>query len=120
MTKEPNGTGPDLIVLGPDDEGKQRAARFPAGQADLVAKAAKAMNLTVGVAAWQVATQLVIERPSAVGGEIHDLPRLPVTRLTRPTPRSPSASSPSCWPRSIEAHVSDRCRNAAIRSLTGG
>ena len=38
---------PDLIVLGPDDEGKPRAARFPAGQANLVAKAAKAMNLTV-------------------------------------------------------------------------
>ena len=47
MTKETNGTGPDLIVLGPDDEGKPRAARFPAGQANLVAKAAKAMNLTV-------------------------------------------------------------------------
>ena len=47
MTKEPNGTAPDLIVLGPDDEGKPRAARFPAGQANLVAKAAKAMNLTV-------------------------------------------------------------------------
>ena len=47
MTKEPNGTAPDLIVLGPDDEGKPRAARFPAGQTNLVAKAAKAMNLTV-------------------------------------------------------------------------
>jgi hypothetical protein len=47
MTKESNGTAPDLIVLGPDDEGKPRAARFPAGQASLVAKAAKAMNLTV-------------------------------------------------------------------------
>ncbi len=47
MTKEPSDTAPDLIVLGPDDEGKPRAARFPAGQANLVAKAAKAMNLTV-------------------------------------------------------------------------
>ncbi len=53
MSKETNGTGPDLIVLGPDDGGKPRAARFPAGprfpagQANLVAKAAKAMNLTV-------------------------------------------------------------------------
>jgi len=47
MTKELNGTAPDLIVLGPDDEGKPRAARFPAGKANLVAKAAKAMNLTV-------------------------------------------------------------------------
>ena len=47
MTRETNDTAPDLIVLGPDDEGKPRAARFPADQANLVAKAAKAMNLTV-------------------------------------------------------------------------
>ncbi len=47
MTKEANGSGPELIVLGRDDDGKPRAARFPASQADLVAKAAKAMNLTV-------------------------------------------------------------------------
>ena len=40
MTKEANG-GTELIVLGRDEEGKPRAARFPAGQADLVAKAAK-------------------------------------------------------------------------------
>ena len=33
MTKETNGTAPDLILLGSDDEGKPRAARFPAGQA---------------------------------------------------------------------------------------
>ena len=46
MTKQPNDTAPDLIVLGPE-EGQPRAARFPADQADLVAKAAKAMNLTV-------------------------------------------------------------------------
>ena len=29
MTKETNGAGPDLIVLGRDEEGKPRAARFP-------------------------------------------------------------------------------------------
>ena len=29
MTKEGNGTGPDLIVLGLDEERKPRAARFP-------------------------------------------------------------------------------------------
>ena len=46
MTKQPNDTAPDLIVLGLH-EGQPRAARFPATQADLVAKAAKAMNLTV-------------------------------------------------------------------------
>jgi hypothetical protein len=47
MTKEVNGTTPELIVLGWDDEGKPRAARFPVGQADLVVKAATAMKLTV-------------------------------------------------------------------------
>ena len=64
MTKESNGTAPDLIVLGPDDEGKPRAARFPASQANLVAKAAKAMNLTVckadGAALAELAKKLTI------------------------------------------------------------
>jgi hypothetical protein len=46
MTKQPNDTAPDLIVLGLED-GHPRAAKFPASQADLVAKAAKAMNLTI-------------------------------------------------------------------------
>ena len=46
MTKQPNDTAPDLIVLGLED-GQPRAAKFPASQIDLVAKAAKAMNLTV-------------------------------------------------------------------------
>jgi hypothetical protein len=36
MTRETNGTAPDLIVLGRDHEGKARAARFPANQANLV------------------------------------------------------------------------------------
>jgi hypothetical protein len=47
MTKDPNGSGPELIVLGRDEAGKPQAARFPAGHNDLVIKAAKAMNLTV-------------------------------------------------------------------------
>ncbi len=47
MTNETNGTAPELIVLGRDETGKPRAARFPAGHDSLVAKAAKAMNLTV-------------------------------------------------------------------------
>ncbi len=34
MTQESNGLAPDLIVLGLDDDGKPRAARFPADQAD--------------------------------------------------------------------------------------
>jgi hypothetical protein len=71
MTKEPNGTAPDLIVLGPDDEGKPRAARFPAGQANLVAKAAKAMNLTVcnadGAALAELAKKLHPGRLYATG-----------------------------------------------------
>ncbi len=46
MTKQPNDTAPDLIVVGLQ-EGQPRAAKFPAGQPDLVGKAAKAMNLTV-------------------------------------------------------------------------
>ena len=46
MTKAQNDTGPDLVVLGLH-EGQPRAAKFPASQADLVAKAATAMNLTV-------------------------------------------------------------------------
>ena len=44
MTKDTNGSGPELIVLG-REAGKPRAARFPAGHDGLVAKAATAMNL---------------------------------------------------------------------------
>ena len=50
MTKDTNGNGSELIVLGRDDNGKPLAARFPSDQASLVAKAAKAMSLTVGKA----------------------------------------------------------------------
>ena len=55
MTKQPNDTAPDLIVLGLGNC-QPRAAKFPASQIDLVAKAAKTMNLTVGKAA--VGTEL--------------------------------------------------------------
>jgi hypothetical protein len=47
MTKDTNGSGPELIVLGRGEAGKPQAARFPAGHNDLVTKAAKAMNLTL-------------------------------------------------------------------------
>jgi hypothetical protein len=71
MTKEANGTGPDLIVLGRDNEGKARAAQFPASQADLVTKAAKAMNLTVskadGAAIAELAKKLPTGRLYATG-----------------------------------------------------
>jgi hypothetical protein len=71
MTKETNGNAPDLIVLGPDHEGKPRAARFPASQAELVTKAAKAMNLTVckpdGAALIELAKKLTTGRLYATG-----------------------------------------------------
>jgi hypothetical protein len=71
MTKETNGNALDLIVLGPDEQGKLRAARFPASQADLVAKAAKAMNLTVckaeGAALVELAKKLTTGRLYGTG-----------------------------------------------------
>ena len=71
MTKEQNGIAPDLIVLGRDEENKARAARFPASQANLVAKAAKAMNLTVckadGAALAEFAKKLTTGRLYATG-----------------------------------------------------
>jgi hypothetical protein len=47
MTKTTNGTAPELIVLGRDEQGRPHAARFPANEANTLAKAAKAMNFTV-------------------------------------------------------------------------
>jgi hypothetical protein len=64
MTKEANGSSPELILLGRDDQGKPRAARFPFGQADLVAKAAKAMNLTVGKANGSALAELTKKLPN--------------------------------------------------------
>ena len=71
MTKDTNGNGPELIVLGRDDNGKPLAARFPSDQASLVAKAAKAMSLTVGkandAALAELAKKLPIGRLYATG-----------------------------------------------------
>ncbi len=64
MTKEPNGAGPDLIVLGRDEAGKPKAARFPAGHDNLVAKAAQAMNLAVCKADGEVLAELAKKLPS--------------------------------------------------------
>jgi hypothetical protein len=51
MTDEHKSNGETLlIVLGPDESGKPRAARFSTAQADLVRKAAKLMGLTVSTA----------------------------------------------------------------------
>ena len=58
MTKETNGAGPDLIVLGMDEAGKPKAARFPSGHDSVVAKAAKAMNLAVCKADGEVLAEL--------------------------------------------------------------
>ena len=63
MTKEANGSGPELIVLGRDEAGKPRAARFPTGHDGLVAKAAKAMNLAVCKADGEVLAELAKKLP---------------------------------------------------------
>jgi hypothetical protein len=62
MTKQPNHAAPDLIVLGLH-EGQPRAAKFPAGHADLVSKAASAMNLTVCKAEGPDLTDLAKKLP---------------------------------------------------------
>jgi hypothetical protein len=64
MTKPTNGGGPDLIVLGIDEAGKPQAARFPASQSDLAAKAAKAMNLIVGKADGGALVELAEKLPT--------------------------------------------------------
>ncbi len=63
MTKETNGGGPDLIVLGRDEAGKPRAARFPTGHDNVVAKAAKAMNLAVCKAEGEALAELAKKLP---------------------------------------------------------
>jgi hypothetical protein len=71
MTKATNGTAPELIVLGRDEQGKPHAARFPASQANTVTKAAKAMNFTVckakGTALADLAEKLRFGRLYATG-----------------------------------------------------
>ncbi len=62
MTKPANGTA-ELIVLGRDEAGKPRAARFPAGHDNIVAKAAKAMNLTVCKADGEAVAELAKKLP---------------------------------------------------------
>jgi hypothetical protein len=64
MTKETNGAGPELIVLGRDEADKPQAARFPAGHHGLVAKAAKAMGLTVCTAESADVAELAKKLPT--------------------------------------------------------
>ena len=63
MTKEANGSA-ELIVLGRDEAGKPRAARFPAGHDNVVSKAAKAMNLAVCKAEGATVAELAKKLPS--------------------------------------------------------
>ena len=63
MTKEANGSA-ELIVLGRDEAGKPRAARFPTGHDNLVAQAAKAMNLAVCKDDGDVLAELAQKLPS--------------------------------------------------------
>ena len=71
MTKTTNGTAPELIVLGRDEQGRPHAARFPANEANTLAKAAKAMNFTVckakGAALADLAEKLRFGRLDATG-----------------------------------------------------
>jgi hypothetical protein len=87
MTKETNGAGPDLIVLGRDEAGKPKAARFPSGHDSVVAKAAKAMNLAVCKAdgeilvSWRRSYRLAgCTRPGAVS--CHRLGKASTARLS--------------------------------------
>ncbi len=108
MTQESNGIAPDLIVLGLDDDGKPRAARFPADQADLVAKAAKAMNLTVCKTDSGDLTDLAKKLPDgrlyatgrgfvpSVGRNLYDkiVERLKLAGQPVPQTRDPQADQP--------------------------
>ena len=121
MTKEANGTGPELIVLGQDDQGKPRAARFPASQADFVAKAAKAMNLTVckadGAALAELAKKLA-KRPV-----VRDRPGLCAPGRAQPVRQDRRAiearrSAGTRRNRSVETPISPRrgCRQPGTTS----
>ena len=71
MTKATNGTAPELIVLGRDEQGRPHAARFAANEANTLAKAAKAMNFTVckakGAALADLVEKLRFGRLDATG-----------------------------------------------------
>ena len=98
MTKDTNGSGPDLIVLGRDEAGKPRAARFPTGHDGLVAKAAKAMNLAVCKADGEVLAELAKKLPpgrlySTGRGFVPSVGQSLYGKLVEQLPTSPMASS---------------------------
>ena len=66
--KEPTPAAP-LIVLGYDENHKPRAARFPATDAELVAKAAQLMDLKVYAATTEDLVALAKELPE---GRLYD------------------------------------------------
>ena len=82
MTKDTNGSDPELIVLGRDEAGKPQAARFPAGHHGLVANAAKAMGLTVCTA--ESADVAVVGQETTDWPVVLDRPRLCASGRTKP------------------------------------
>ena len=134
MTKEVNGTTPELIVLGRDEEGKPRAARFPGGQADLVAKAAEAMNLTVckadGAALAELAKKLPSGRLYATGqgfvppvgrnqyGKIVEQLKLAGQPVPDETDQSatdqPAPGLPTTWDDIAVGHLASMCAAAGV------
>jgi hypothetical protein len=124
MTKETNGNAPDLIVLGPDDDGKPRAGRFPASQADLVAKAAKAMNLTVckaeGAALAELAKKLTTGRLYGTGrGFVPPVNRNLYGKIVeqlklagQPVPRDADQSACRAARPGVARHLGRHCRRS--------
>ena len=126
MTEETNGAGPDLIVLGMDEAGKPKAARFPSGHDSVVAKAAKAMNLAVCKADGEVLAELAKKLPPGrlystgrgfvppVGRSLYDKLVEQLKLAGQPVPdetdqpngdRSAAASRPR-----LAAHLGQHCR----------
>jgi hypothetical protein len=107
MTKDTNGSGPELIVLGRDEAGKPRAARFPTGHDGLVAKAAKAMNLAVCRAESPDVAELAKKLPPgrlystgrgfvpSVGQGLYGKLVEQLTLAGQPVPTEPDQSNPS-------------------------
>ena len=127
MTEETNGAGPDLIVLGTDEAGKPKAARFPSGHDGLVAKAAKAMGLTVCTAESEVLAELA--KKAAAWPVVLDWPWLcaagrpkPLRQACRAIEARRSASAkrgrPAQWRPSARHRPPQGCRAAGTTLLS--
>jgi len=97
MTKDTNGSGPELIVLGRDEAGKPQAARFPAGHHGPVAKAAKAMGLTVCTAESADVAELAKKLPP---GRLYSTGRGFVPAVGRSLYGKLVEQFEACWPAS--------------------